>query len=853
MLRRAASKGEGMGATARDDQATVTRRERRIIERPRLIRLLDESGAKTILLLAPAGYGKTTLSRQWVSTLRGTIRLTGTSAHRDVVAFAEDVAQGLERLGGEAERFIGEYLRAQSNPQRSARKVALALIERLENSQAQWLVIDDYQELAGSPEVQGMVALIAERATCRLLVASRVRPSWVTARRVAYREISEIGPEELAMTTAEAIELFGGKTDSLNQVALQARGWPALLALAAANDSLSPPPGAVPAAVHRYLAEEIFQSAPVSLRASLLTLALLPELSPESISNRFGGEADDVVRQARDLGFLSGDGTVDLHPLLRDFLLVKLTEEQGFDERVRAAVADCVDAENWDRALELVLRFDDLDLAEVILEQAFKPLLRSGRLGTLSEFATTIRFGLTFPPPVVDVVDAEVAFRDGQLDLAAGLAGRVRGRLAGTHPLRSRADAILAQSKFLSAAYPEAEAAFEQALSNATDERDETEALLGRALARLFGERPGVAEAVAALDERRHRSPTHLVRCATVELVRRHFEEGLREPLDVAEARHALGRVDDPRARTSFTYRVGNALAQQSDYLAALDWLKLFYQDARLFHLDFALPYANWTAALTNLGLRRFGEAERLIQWVEDTAERTADLGNAVNASTLRARLLLQMGQPAEALRLVRRDIDGPVIPSWVGEYVATRALALACLDRPDEAIETATEATSISKIAEVRGLAATARSVALVNSNPSDAVEQVEVAVSLGVWDPVVCGVRSSTKLADELASREETRPFMETLYRRSNDLALARRAGFRTRATREPAQILSPRELEVLGLIARGLRNREISDALFIAQSTTKVHVRHILEKLGVRTRSEAVARLDMFERQT
>ena len=44
-------------------QPTVVRREPRIIERPRLIKLLDETDARTILLLAPAGYGKTTLAR----------------------------------------------------------------------------------------------------------------------------------------------------------------------------------------------------------------------------------------------------------------------------------------------------------------------------------------------------------------------------------------------------------------------------------------------------------------------------------------------------------------------------------------------------------------------------------------------------------------------------------------------------------------------------------------------------------------------------------------------------------------------------------------------------------------------
>jgi two-component system nitrate/nitrite response regulator NarL len=55
----------------------------------------------------------------------------------------------------------------------------------------------------------------------------------------------------------------------------------------------------------------------------------------------------------------------------------------------------------------------------------------------------------------------------------------------------------------------------------------------------------------------------------------------------------------------------------------------------------------------------------------------------------------------------------------------------------------------------------------------------------------------------------------------------------------------VLSPRELEVLELLARGFRNSDVAKALVISPSTTKVHVRHILEKLGVRTRTEAVAR--------
>jgi DNA-binding NarL/FixJ family response regulator len=51
-----------------------------------------------------------------------------------------------------------------------------------------------------------------------------------------------------------------------------------------------------------------------------------------------------------------------------------------------------------------------------------------------------------------------------------------------------------------------------------------------------------------------------------------------------------------------------------------------------------------------------------------------------------------------------------------------------------------------------------------------------------------------------------------------------------------------LSERELEILGLIARGDSNREIADQLFIAEGTVKNHVTHILGKLGVRDRTQA-----------
>jgi DNA-binding NarL/FixJ family response regulator len=54
----------------------------------------------------------------------------------------------------------------------------------------------------------------------------------------------------------------------------------------------------------------------------------------------------------------------------------------------------------------------------------------------------------------------------------------------------------------------------------------------------------------------------------------------------------------------------------------------------------------------------------------------------------------------------------------------------------------------------------------------------------------------------------------------------------------------LLSGREQQVLGMLARGLRNKEIAEQLFIAPSTVNYHLTAIFNKLGVANRTEAVS---------
>jgi DNA-binding NarL/FixJ family response regulator len=65
----------------------------------------------------------------------------------------------------------------------------------------------------------------------------------------------------------------------------------------------------------------------------------------------------------------------------------------------------------------------------------------------------------------------------------------------------------------------------------------------------------------------------------------------------------------------------------------------------------------------------------------------------------------------------------------------------------------------------------------------------------------------------------------------------------GLIERLDEEPAGALSEREIEILVLAARGHSNERIAEELHLAPSTVKRHLANVYQKIGVRSRSEAV----------
>ena len=96
-----------------------------------------------------------------------------------------------------------------------------------------WLVLDDYHEVAQEPRAEDFVAALVVESPVQLLIASRVRPAWVSTKDLLYGEMFELTQTALAMDNRR-----GGRrarrpqrTIGVGLVSL-AHGWPAVIGLA---------------------------------------------------------------------------------------------------------------------------------------------------------------------------------------------------------------------------------------------------------------------------------------------------------------------------------------------------------------------------------------------------------------------------------------------------------------------------------------------------------------------------------------------------------------------------------------------------------------------------------------------
>jgi DNA-binding NarL/FixJ family response regulator len=304
-----------------------------------------------------------------------------------------------------------------------------------------------------------------------------------------------------------------------------------------------------------------------------------------------------------------------------------------------------------------------------------------------------------------------------------------------------------------------------------------------------------------------------------------------------------LPSVSDPVLRCSFGSTFSCALNLASEYERALRVAAGMVEDAAEFRVDFALPYGHLMIGAALAGLRRFDEAHAALVESFRCASRCGDSFGEQAVYAGRIRALLHEGRIPEACALEPPDLSD-ALPAMRGEVWASRGLALACMGRVAEAASLIAEVSGTTRAIEPNVLSSAVMAVRALRIRDPDLTDSlrefVTRASSAGAVDFIVTAYRASPELLAALLRDPVTAESTGYVVARANDHALAESMGLDVLAAVDPTSALSPREKEVYDLLCDGLSNAEIARRLFISHATVKVHVRHIYDKLGIRSRT-------------
>jgi DNA-binding CsgD family transcriptional regulator len=314
--------------------------------------------------------------------------------------------------------------------------------------------------------------------------------------------------------------------------------------------------------------------------------------------------------------------------------------------------------------------------------------------------------------------------------------------------------------------------------------------------------------------------------------------------IDLAEAdmtAQLLGVAGDPLVESGFQSIYSAALAMSARYEDARDVAVQLLATAQRYRLDFAAPHAHCWAAVSYAGLRNWPQAKSHVDKAGAAARIRRDQSAELLCYTVLVRILVQQGRHEAALALPMPQLRS-ALPAARAEALCSRGLALASANRVDEARSLVRDARGTTRAVEPVVLTSAIDAISALRGRERDAIDLVsnlgEAAFSTGGLDLLVTAYRGAPDLLNVLL-RGSQRDRVLGLVRRVGDDDLAEAVGHSI-AVDDARSRLSERERDVYDQLCQGLTNRQIATLLFISEATVKVHVHHIYDKLGTRSRT-------------
>jgi LuxR family maltose regulon positive regulatory protein len=820
--------------------------QRHIIRRPRLTDLLDQARARTIVLTAPAGYGKTTLARQWLGLRsRHALWCRVTTGAEDIAVTARLLSHALLPICPTIERGARGVLATLRAPDDNPEVIADFLSDEVGRwPEKAWLVIDEYEQLAQHPRSVALVERFVARSRARVLVTSRERPTWVKPRDLLYGTAFELTRPALAMTDDEACQVLENTVSPPAGLLDLAKGWPALLGLSALlpAGTHSPTPDLQPT-LFDYVADELFASLDDAVQRKLALLSVPSLLTPLTVKAVTGNSFERVVRESIRAGLvLVGDETeIEIHPLCRVFLSAKLLEIGIGLEDLEALTRHLIDNDQWDDAFDVISRFDLWSEMPLLVRRGLKGVLSDGRLATVERWTRAAERN-SIDAPEIALARAEVFLRRGNFQLAETVALSCAEALEWS--VAAQAHMCAGAAAHLRGAEERSESHFTEALKHDDSRETRRRALWGRLLAAIhLGRRADYIGALKALEDRADGTPEYLLRVCQAKLIIADRDGGLDEPTESAlVAEPLLDHVEDPFVRSGYFNVLADALVSEARYADAERIAARELAEAKRFRLNFVLPNALLLLASAKAGLGTFAAASALLERAEQQ-DATRDEFLRIKRQIVRARLALATGRHRLAIDELRPLPVERVRSDVASEGLATRALAEASLGDQIACHQSLRGVSNSTPTIAAQALVAASETI-LALQFATDATEALakfaRTVMRTGYFDSVVWATRAHPKLLEAAARHPAMRNAILLTLDRSPDATLANGIGVRPAP---PARArVSAREREVLKLASEGLHNHEIARRLFISDKTVKTHLQNAYKKLDVNSRTQA-----------
>jgi LuxR family maltose regulon positive regulatory protein len=869
-----------------------------LVSRPRLYEHLAEGLTRKLTLVsAPAGFGKSTLVTDWLARSdRPAAWLSLDQGDNDPVRFWTYLIAAIQTIyqdiGGEARQIV-------TAPQlRSNEPVAISLINDIsQHPQDLIVVLDDYHLIEAGQIHAGLSYLLEHQPpNLHIVLITRIDPSISLARLRAYNQLIEIRAEDLQFSTEEAAALFNEKmglnlkAEHIEALNTHTESWIVGLQLAALSLKGQ---SSYNTFIHEftgghqfildYLTEEVLDTLPDELRGFLLRTSILERfcsnLCHAVTGNPSSHQMLDEIRK-NNLFLIPLDTAghwFRYHHLFAEVLHALLERDHPNEkEALHLKAAEWFESEGHpDESVDHALRSGDMARAKELVLKHATPVLYRGEVATVlhwldalpEEMKTSdpsLALGLCWALFLSGKIPAIAPYLEGAEEAYQRLVGR--GSLIGEEKNFLASQLSMMRSVLARARGDHAGsvAHAEKATRLVPQEMMET---IGTTWNMLAAARAGAGDFDGAIEAYGH----------GIRLTRAEGNLIGAYGCIYGQAMFMMlkGRLNDAEELCRLT--IDRALSEGHGDFPAAGWLHIAMARIYLerYRLDEAGMYLRDGLRISLPG--GFGEAWRAGRYLRaHLAAANGDLGaaaniiqdtggvvNAIDDPYLTgelnwewARLHLKAGDLDDArgklqiLEEMSAATKHAILLNWE-RWLSPRLLyaekryeeALSKLDKSIHDVRT------VNSNGELIRLLVLQAAVLDALGDHKPARSALQEALALGategyIWRWLEAGPGIGPLLHDLDADGDT--PKSSHPYQHS--LQDAFQIAFGEPARPQPGDMvnpLTPREMEILRLICKGYSNPEIASELVVTINTIKKHTSNIYGKLGVRSRTQAIAR--------